>query len=96
LKKCTHILTKDGVVPLTDKHRTEILNENKRMANKALRVLASAMKETDTLPSDTSPENLERDLTFIGLAGMIDPVRPEVKAAIEECVMPVYVYYDHR
>jgi len=100
LKKCTHILTKDGVVPLTDKHRTEILNENKRMANKALRVLASAMKETDTLPSDTSPENLERDLTFIGLAGMIDPVRPEVKAAIEECrdagIRPIMITGDHK
>ncbi|WP_265445401.1 calcium-translocating P-type ATPase, PMCA-type [Acetivibrio straminisolvens] len=100
LKNCTHILTKDGVVPLTDKHRTEILNENKRMANKALRVLASAMKETDSLPSDISPESLEHDLTFIGLAGMIDPVRPEVKAAIEKCrqagIRPIMITGDHK
>ncbi|HHV30216.1 calcium-translocating P-type ATPase, PMCA-type [Acetivibrio mesophilus] len=100
LKNCTHILTKDGVVPLTDKHRTEILSENKKMANKALRVLASAMKETDSLPADTSPESLERDLTFIGLAGMIDPVRPEVKAAIEKCrqagIRPIMITGDHK
>jgi len=100
LKNCTHIITKDGVVPLTDKHRTEILNENKRMANKALRVLASAMKETDSLPANTSPESLERDLTFIGLAGMIDPVRPEVKAAIEKCrnagIRPIMITGDHK
>lgn len=100
LKTCTQILTKDGVVPLTDKHRTEILGENKRMANKALRVLGSAMKEMDSLPTDTSPESLERDLTLIGLTGMIDPVRPEVKVAIEKCrdagIRPIMITGDHK
>ncbi len=100
LKKCTHIYTKDGVVPITDKHRSEILAENKKMANKALRVLASAMKERNSLPSDVSPESLEQDLTFIGLVGMIDPVRPEVKAAIEKCrqagIRPIMITGDHK
>ena len=100
LKACTHILTKDGVVPLTDAHRSAIMEENKKMANKALRVLASAFKETDSIPEDTSPESLERDLTFIGLTGMIDPVRPEVKAAIEKCrnagIRPIMITGDHK
>ena len=100
MEKCTHIYTKDGVVPLTDKHRSEILGENKKMADKALRVLASAMKERDSLPSDISPESLEQDLTFIGLVGMIDPVRPEVTAAIEKCrqagIRPIMITGDHK
>jgi len=100
LKACTHILTKDGAVPLTDAHRSEIMAENKKMANKVLRVLGSAFKQTDELPSDVSPESLERDLTFIGLTGMIDPVRPEVKAAIEKCrnagIRPIMITGDHK
>lgn len=100
LKACTHILTEEGVVPLTDSHRSDIMAENKKMANKALRVLASAFKQTDHIPEDTSPESLERDLTFIGLTGMIDPVRPEVKAAIEKCInagiRPIMITGDHK
>jgi Ca2+-transporting ATPase len=100
LKKCTHIHTEDGVIPLTDNHRSEILGENKKMADKALRVLASAMKETDSLPSDISPGSLEQGLTFIGLVGMIDPVRPEVKSAIEKCrnagIRPIMITGDHK
>ena len=100
LKACTHILTKDGAVPLTDAHRSAIMAENKKMANKALRVLASAFKQTDSLPENISPESLERNLTFIGLTGMIDPVRPEVKAAIEKCrnagIRPIMITGDHK
>jgi Ca2+-transporting ATPase len=100
LKACTHILTKDGEVPLTDAHRSEIMAENKKMANKALRVLASALKHTDSIPEDISPESLERNLTFIGLTGMIDPVRPEVKTAIEKCrnagIRPIMITGDHK
>lgn len=100
LKTCTHILTKDGAIPLTDAHRSEIMAENKKMANKALRVLASALKQTDSLPENVSPESLERDLTFIGLTGMIDPVRPEVKLAIEKCrnagIRPIMITGDHK
>jgi len=100
LKACTHILTKDGAVPLTDAHRSAIMAENKKMANKALRVLASAFKQTDSLPENISPESLERNLTCIGLTGMIDPVRPEVKAAIEKCrnagIRPIMITGDHK
>ena len=58
------------------------------------------MRHWDAKPEDTSPENLEKDLTFIGLTGMIDPVRPEVKAAIEKCrragIRPIMITGDHR
>ena len=100
LKKCTTMLTEQGIVPLTDDLRGRILAENKKMAGKALRVLGAAMKESDRLPEDVSPESLEQDMTFIGLTGMIDPVRPEVKAAIEECrkagIKPIMITGDHR
>jgi len=100
LGRCTHMLTSEGTVVLTEELRTVILDENRRMAGKALRVLGSALKIADRIPEDTSPAGLERDLTFIGLAGMIDPVRPEVKAAIEKCraagIKPVMITGDHK
>jgi Ca2+-transporting ATPase len=100
LKKCTHVLTDEGRVLLTDDIRDKINIENKKMASKALRVLGAAMKEWAAVPEQVSPDSLERDMTFIGLAGMIDPVRPEVKAAIEECgeagIKPIMITGDHR
>ncbi|HEX2947529.1 MAG TPA: cation-translocating P-type ATPase [Clostridia bacterium] len=100
LSRCTHILTSEGTAVLTEELRTVILDENGRMAGKALRVLGSALKITDRLPENTSPADLEKDLTFIGLVGMIDPVRPEVKAAIEKCraagIKPVMITGDHK
>ncbi|MEG2174632.1 MAG: HAD family hydrolase, partial [Oscillospiraceae bacterium] len=85
LQRCTHMLTENGVVPLNEMMMREILDSNKTMAGKALRVLGAAYREYEQMPGDASPEALERDMIFIGLVGMIDPIRPEVKAAIEEC-----------
>ena len=100
LKKCTHILTKQGEVLLSDELRKNVLDRNKDMAKKALRVLGSATRHWDKLPEDKSPENLEKELIFIGLTGMIDPVRPEAKAAIDECrsagIRPIMITGDHR
>jgi len=99
LRRCTHILTESGIVLLEESHRTEILNANKQMADRALRVLAAAERFYDTAPDDFSPEALEKELVFIGLTGMIDPVRPEVKAAIAECrgagITPIMITGDH-
>jgi Ca2+-transporting ATPase len=99
LKKCSYMLTEDGVIELTEPLRAQIMQENKNMANKALRVLGAAMKETDELPSELSPESLEAELTFVGLMGMIDPVRPEVTAAIKKCrqagIRPIMITGDH-
>ncbi|MGM9645346.1 MAG: cation-translocating P-type ATPase [Eubacteriales bacterium] len=100
LKKCTKILKDGSVADITEEDRARILSENKRMADKALRVLASAYRVHGEKPSDPSPENLEHDLIFIGLVGMIDPVRPEVKAAMEQCrsagIRAVMITGDHK
>ena len=100
LKKCTGALVGGTVVPLTEEIKKSVLADNKRMADKALRVLACAYKKYESAPADLAPEALENDLVFIGLTGMIDPVRPEVKAAIEECrqagIRPVMITGDHK
>ena len=100
LKCCTSYLDSGEVLPLTDEKRQEILSVNHAMADRALRVLAAAERRWDALPEDCSPANLEQELCFIGLTGMIDPVRPEVKAAIDECrragIRPIMITGDHK
>ncbi len=85
LARCTHILSKSGVRPMTADDRQTVMQQNKAMADKALRVLACAYREYPSLPADVSAEALEKELVFVGLTGMIDPVRPEVKGAVEKC-----------
>lgn len=100
LKNCTSAEIDGKVVPMTKDIMDKIMTDNKRMADKALRVLAVAYRKYDEHPTSVEPEALEKELVFIGLAGMIDPVRPEVKAAIEECraagITPIMITGDHR
>ena len=100
LKRCTSALIGGNVVPMTEEIRNKVLEANKSMADRALRVLCASRRIWDSVPEDCSPENLEKDLTYIGLSGMIDPVRPEVKDAIIECreagIRPIMITGDHR
>ena len=72
---------------------------NEKMSSSALRVLAVAYKEIDGIPQTLTSENLESGLTFMGLLGMIDPPRPEAKAAVAVCreagIKPVMITGDH-
>ncbi len=99
LKKCTHADINGEIVEMTDEIREKIAAENTRMGNKALRVFAVAYKTYDALPETMDSASLEFDMTFIGLTGMIDPVRPEVKDAIVECrgagIKPIMITGDH-
>ncbi|MBQ2805563.1 MAG: cation-translocating P-type ATPase [Clostridia bacterium] len=97
--KCTHYL-KDGVaVPMTEQYKSSILAANKAMADKALRVLACSERVWNAQPDNFEADYLETDLCFVGLCGMIDPVRPEVKDAIVQCrgagIRPIMITGDH-
>ncbi len=100
LNICKHALINGEVVPFTEEVKAAVLADNKRMADQALRVLAVAYRSYDSAPADYAPEALENELIFIGLTGMIDPARPEVKAAIEECrsagITPIMITGDHK
>lgn len=100
LNRCSGILKDGKILSLTEELKQEILSHNKEMADKALRVLAAGFKTYETLPDDFAPETLEKDLVFIGLTGMIDPIRPEVLDAIKKCrsagIRPVMITGDHR
>lgn len=85
INRCTKVLIQGKEVNLTDKIRKEILDQNIKMSSKALRVLAFAYKDIEKIPTEIESEKVEKNLTFIGMTGMIDPPRPEVKEAVKEC-----------
>ena len=99
LALCTTAYLDGKMVPMTDEIRQAIVDSNKAMADKALRVLCAAMRTYKEQPSNEA-EELEQELCYIGLAGMIDPVRPEVVDAIKECKMagirPIMITGDHK
>lgn len=100
LKCCSKAWINGSVVPMTAEIRKNILEQNKDMADRALRVLSAAKRIWEKEPESYEPEFLEQELVFIGLTGMIDPVRPEVKPAIEECrdagIRPIMITGDHK
>lgn len=84
LDRCTRLYTADGVRPMTSEDRERITAQNAAMAKRALRVLGSAYRDLN--PSDElTAEAVERDLVFVGLAGMHDPPRAEAKEAVSKC-----------
>lgn len=99
LAHCTSALVNGRKVPMTGELIAKIVEDNKTMADKALRVLCAAMR-TYALEPECDPETLEEGLCYIGLVGMIDPVRPEAVSAIEECksagIRPIMITGDHK
>lgn len=99
LARCTSIL-RQGVQPLTAAARQQVENANGQMAGRALRVLGLAYKELPALPRVGDFDTLEHNLTFVGLVGMIDPPRPQVREAVEAChragIRPVMITGDHK
>ncbi len=100
LARCTQSLGPAGPRPLTGAERQSIQRENSRLAARALRVLAVAQREADGSPARFTPEELEQELVFVGLIGMMDPPRPEVRPAVDRCIQagvrPVMITGDHK
>ena len=100
LKICTHAYKNGKMIELNDEIKSDIILANKNMADRALRVLGAAYKLLDYTPEDYETTSLEKGMCFIGLVGMIDPVRPEVKTAIKECresgIRPIMITGDHK
>ena len=100
LKLCSQVQSKDGVQPLTKAAASDILAANDAMASKALRVLAVACRPMQTADTEALDWSRERTLVFVGLTGMIDPPRLEVRDAVAVCyeagIKPVMITGDHR
>ncbi|MGI8501894.1 MAG: cation-translocating P-type ATPase [Hassallia sp.] len=100
LARCTQIYLGDKPAALTDAQRKQILAENDNMASKGLRVLGFAYKPLAEVPPSGSDEASEQQLVWLGLVGMLDAPRPEVRAAVQECrdagIRPVMITGDHQ
>lgn len=100
LKRCKTYLENEEIKQDLDNYSEVISKNNEKMAKEALRVLACAYKEIDHKPTKTELENIEEDLTFIGMVGMIDPPREEAKKAVEKCktagIKTVMITGDHK
>lgn len=99
LPLCSRVETERGVTALTGDALKTIEAANESMAAEALRVLCLAYRDVDSLTPNTHPEELENDLIFVGLAGMMDPPRPEARQSVEKCIsagiLPVMITGDH-
>ena len=99
IDKSSKIILNGEVVDFTPELKQELLDKNNEYARQALRVLAFSYRTWDKLPEDKDPDNIESDMIFIGLTGMIDPARPEAKEAIKECktagIIPMMITGDY-
>ena len=98
LARCTHLLGAQGPRPLTDGDRRRIAQVGGDLAGQALRAVAQRLQPA--LPKSMAAEGLEAELTFVGLIGMMDPPRPEVRQAVDRCagagIRPVMITGDHK
>jgi Ca2+-transporting ATPase len=100
LERCNRIHTGDRAVPIIDAQRQQILAQNDTMAGNGLRVLGFAYKPLTELPPEGSQETSERELVWLGLVGMLDAPRPEVRDAVARCkdagIRPIMITGDHQ
>lgn len=100
LERCTTYLKNGNVEELTEQIKKDIMKQSKEFADKAYRVLGAAYVEYTEKPEIYESEILEKNMTFIGFVGMIDPCRKEVYGAIEECrkagIRPIMITGDHK
>ena len=97
LMRSNRILVNGEILPITDEDKSKILKVAENMSDDALRVLGVAFKDVDT---EIAPEEMEKDLVVVGIVGMIDPPRIEVKGSIEEAkragITPIMITGDHK
>ena len=100
LERCTHIEAGATIEPLTDSLRAKILEQNNYLASRGLRVLGFAYKTLSEIPPEASEDASERELVWLGLVGMLDAPRPEVRDAVARCrtagIRPVMITGDHQ
>ncbi|MBD2301231.1 cation-translocating P-type ATPase [Nostoc sp. FACHB-190] len=100
LARCTEIRLGTSTAPLTEEQRSKILAANDQMASKGLRVLGFSYKPLTEVPPEGTDEESETSLVWLGLVGMLDAPRPEVRAAVAECrqagIRPVMITGDHQ
>ena len=100
LERCNYVWRDGKAIPITDEYRKQVKNICKQFADRALRVLGAAYRPHFEMPKDFEAETLEQDMVFIGCLGMIDPCRPEVYDAIEECrqagIRPIMITGAHK
>jgi Ca2+-transporting ATPase len=100
LSKCTRIEENGAVIEFGAGLKERILTVSGQLADRALRVLGVAFREVETVPSNYNIQSIEHQLTWVGLIGMIDPPREEVKAAVAECkqagIKTVMITGDHK
>lgn len=100
LERCTHLEVGNHIEPLTEARRKEILEQNNYLAGRGLRVLGFAYKGLQEIPPENSEDTSETGLTWLGLVGMLDAPRPEVREAVAKCraagIRPVMITGDHQ
>ena len=100
LSKCSKIYLDNQEMTLSAENISYIKQVNEEMAKGALRVLAMAYKRVDKVPTRDEMNNLESELVYIGMVGMIDPARPEAREAVEKCktagIKPIMITGDHK
>ena len=100
LERCDRIHVGNSIVPVSQEQRAQILTQNDQMASNGLRVLGFAYKPLTNVPPENSQETSESGLVWLGLVGMLDAPRPEVRDAVAKCrkagIRPIMITGDHQ